>query len=765
MCIRDRSLYRAIYWGTIWRRPLAELRPRCAEVRDQAIAEGDLVTAATALRNSMMLGWRTVPSLQALDREIVALERELEWLGEPAAKVQAFELRRIIAWLRDRDAPPLVGLAEELANSAGVPGGGTRPRAVLALEVASLSGDWSAAMGLVRRLAPLKSAFDSHPGGVIWRFHEGIYRLKTGRALPSSDFAYVRRAAELNPADHRHKLLVLQAERLRGRGKAACLGVYAVAVDAAAASAFRLEAGLTAELAAEAAREFGHPELAERYLERAQEVWRDWGAVAKLRPDNKGSSAHALPQILEAQAQAAAARRDDRAKSRLLADVAHELRTPLQGMQGLLDLAARDPAAMDLDAFREVFGSLKVVIDDLTDYGALSSGEAPLGAEPTSLPDLVRSEFSVAAGHPALRGARLELDIAADVPAAVATDPARIRQVIRNLLSNAAKYGGGEFMRLTLSRSGTTINGDTRLSLAVEDSGPGLRDGDALLIFEPFERGARQGDGKGLGLGLALSRKIARRLGGDLTAENRREGGARFIFSFAAPAVEVQAESTRTPIRPLRILLAEDVALSRRVIAALLRREGHQVVEAEDGTRALAEARHGGFELLILDMSMPGASGVEVLKGIGGAHGAKTILLTASSSEEVAAEALAAGVDLVLRKPLSAAELGSALSELFQAPARPQPPPAISEELAQLTKAARVELEERVALLNRRQGHRTAGDNAAEAHRIAGLAAQFGWPDVAEQAEAVERAFKVGGGEARGLARDLAARVRALDRA
>ncbi len=122
-------------------------------------------------------------------------------------------------------------------------------------------------------------------------------------------------------------------------------------------------------------------------------------------------------------------------------------------------------------------------------------------------------------------------------------------------------------------------------------------------------------------------------------------------------------------------------------------------------------------------------------------------------------------MDLVLRKPLSAAELGSALSELFQAPARPQPPPAISEELAQLTKAARVELEERVALLNRRQGHRTAGDNAAEAHRIAGLAAQFGWPDVAEQAEAVERAFKVGGGEARGLARDLAARVRALDRA
>ncbi len=430
-------------------------------------------------------------------------------------------------------------------------------------------------------------------------------------------------------------------------------------------------------------------------------------------------------------------------------------------MQGLLDLAAQDSQAIDLQAFREVFASLKVVIDDLTDYGALSSGEAPLGQEPTVLAELVRSEFSVATGHPALRNARLELDISDGLPTTVATDPSRVRQVIRNLLSNAAKYGGGEYVRLAVSRGGTTVGGEARLEIVVEDSGPGLRDGDALLIFEPFERGARQGDGKGLGLGLALSRKIARRLGGDLVAENRREGGARFVFTFAAPVAEA-VETSAEPLQPLRILLAEDVELSRRVIGALLRREGHEVVEAEDGTRALQEVARGGFDLLILDMGMPGASGIDVLRSVGPAHRAKAILLTASSSDEIAADAREAGADLVLRKPLSAAELSRALTMLFQAPPQLEAPTAISEELRQLTDAARVELQDRVAQLGRRQTQRSAVENAAEAHRIAGLAAQFGWPVIADQAEAAERAFKAGNGEAKTLLRALAASVRDL---
>ena len=198
------------------------------------------------------------------------------------------------------------------------------------------------------------------------------------------------------------------------------------------------------------------------------------------------------------------------------------------------------------------------------------------------------------------------------------------------------------------------------------------------------------------------------------------------------------------------------------MIGALLRREGHEVVEAEDGTRALQEVARGGFDLLILDMGMPGASGVDVLRSVGPAHRAKAILLTASSSDEIAADAREAGADLVLRKPLSAAELSRALTMLFQAPPQLEALTAISEELRQLTDAARVELQDRVAQLGRRQTQRSAVENAAEAHRIAGLAAQFGWPVIADQAEAAERAFKAGNGEAKTLLRALAASVRDL---
>src|SRR5581483_7406811 len=134
--------------------------------RDLAIAEGDLVQAATAIRNGVVLGWRTCASLGELRHEVEEAQRELEWLGEPTALVQTEELLRIIDLLQRPEPlrpPEIAGAIAATAETGGF------SKVLLAVETASLSGEWAAAAAVIKGLRGFKSAFDSHPGGVIWR--------------------------------------------------------------------------------------------------------------------------------------------------------------------------------------------------------------------------------------------------------------------------------------------------------------------------------------------------------------------------------------------------------------------------------------------------------------------------------------------------------------------------------------------------------------------------------------------------------------------
>ena len=228
-----------------------------------------------------------------------------------------------------------------------------------------------------------------HPGGAVWRLHENLARLKHGLPVRRGDLGYIRRVAALNPADHQHKLLILEAERLRQKGAAErCLIAYANAVEMASSSSSRLEAGVAAECAAAAARSFGGT-MSLPAMKRSQQASGMHGVplprpaakpMAEVRP-----APQVAPQVAQAEMKAALAHRSERAKSRFLAEVGHELRTPLQGMQGLLDLAAEAPSEVSMSELREVFGSLKTVVDDLTDLAALGGG-APLNLKPPISP-------------------------------------------------------------------------------------------------------------------------------------------------------------------------------------------------------------------------------------------------------------------------------------------------------------------------------------------------------------------------------------------
>lgn len=735
---RAATLYLILYFGLVWTRPLATLRDGCDEIYEMAIAEGDLVFAAVATRNAAQIAWRTEATLAGVAAALVDAEDKAERIRDSGASKGIRTFAEVIRILRDPN-----GFKEDRNSapwmSAALSPGAEAP--IVWIEILGMRSEWAGIAAIAKRFATGRHSLNSHPGGVIWRFHENLARLKLGLSPNLRDLRYVRRAARLNPTDHQRKLLVLEAELLRRKGRAtACLKAYANAVEVAAAGSSRLEAGIAAECAASAARGFGEAQLAERYDTVARTTWNAWGAFAKTG----GSVGLAIEdpspvqaQLAEAEFKAAVALRSERAKSRFLAEVGHELRTPLQGMQSLLDLAAEAPSEVSLDELREVFGSFKTVVDDLTDLAALGGG-APLNLKPTDIVDLVESEARIASVMAMRKALSLVRDIP-ESPCIVKSDGARVRQVVRNLLSNAVKYTDRGEVKLRLIVSPGAQGSFDRISIVVEDSGPGLREQDLLHLFEPFERGERD-DADGLGLGLALSRRIAERMGGTLTAGNCPRGGASFTFAFE---VEKTSEEQRAavPVTPLRILLVEDVPLNRRMIATMLRRAGHNVLEAADGAEALARSGDATFDLLLLDVGLPDIDGFRILEAVKQSprnSATAVIVLTASTSGATTERALGLGATRVLHKPISSGDLSAAIQLAFswQAEHDPRLSGAFDAELEDLTRQAHVEILARGQAILLGQGGLAC--EPVDAHRLAGLAAQFGASAVAAAADRLE---------------------------
>jgi hypothetical protein len=258
------TLYRALYWGVIWRRPQGSLRHYCRTIRELALAEGDLIQAAVAIRNWVMIGWRTMPSLAGLSDEISLARTQLSRLGD--ADVQQF-----VAAIADA-VNHLLGLQsatpapEEFRAPSDAPVWARNVHhgnPLLIVELACLHGDWDYIRSTVQRTPQFRRNLDSHPRGADWRFHDGLARLRRGEPIVRRDMAYLERAARLNPADNRAKVLILRAEELRSRGReAACIAAFAEAVEVAGAGWSRLEAGVACECAAHAARTFANGALA-----------------------------------------------------------------------------------------------------------------------------------------------------------------------------------------------------------------------------------------------------------------------------------------------------------------------------------------------------------------------------------------------------------------------------------------------------------------------------------------------------------------------
>jgi signal transduction histidine kinase/ActR/RegA family two-component response regulator len=360
-----------------------------------------------------------------------------------------------------------------------------------------------------------------------------------------------------------------------------------------------------------------------------------------------------------------------RAKDHVLAILSHELRTPLNPVlaevSALLQAPGLTPEVREaLEMVRRNVRLEARLIDDLLDVNRIGRGTLSVRAEPADAHALIRAVANTCRGALDEAGLRLRLELEAARPGVLA-DPARVQQVLWNLLRNAAKFTppGGTVAIRTFDANDTGC-----LIVKVCDTGIGIPAADLGRIFLPFEQGTAHQPARpeGLGLGLAIAQGIARAHGGRLWAESDGPGrGTTFTLELpATEAVPLPAPAPEpalpAPGRRLSILLVEDDGESRRVIERLLTRRGHAVRSASTCAEALALDECEGFEVLVSDIRLPDGSGLELMRRLREVRPIAGIALSGLGAETDRARSLEAGFREHLTKPIDFPSLEAALA-------------------------------------------------------------------------------------------------------
>lgn len=357
------------------------------------------------------------------------------------------------------------------------------------------------------------------------------------------------------------------------------------------------------------------------------------------------------------------------AKSAFLAAVSHELRTPLHGLLGVLDLLVRDelaqPARAHAGLAQRSASSMLALVDDVLELSRGEAGQLVLEEavfDPAALVRDVGATLGVLAQR---KGLTLCTRIAVDVPACVVGDPARVRQVLVNLLGNALKFTDAGGIVVGLSSTSGPDGADLRLS--VTDTGDGIPADELATLFTPYAQGGSGRRHGGTGLGLSICARLAEAMRGRLTVDSTVGRGSTFTLQVRLPvAGPGAAEALPTSCAGLRVLVADDSPVNRLVALSLLQVLGADGEAVEDGARAVARAATGQFDVVLLDHDMPGLDGPEAARSIRALPGLAGTLpiyaLTGRVGSDDVASCRAAGMDGVLAKPLDAPTLSRTLA-------------------------------------------------------------------------------------------------------
>jgi signal transduction histidine kinase/CheY-like chemotaxis protein len=363
--------------------------------------------------------------------------------------------------------------------------------------------------------------------------------------------------------------------------------------------------------------------------------------------------------LLSRERQALAEQHSD-AKSRFLATLGHEIRTPMTGVLGMAELLQGSELGprqrAQVEAIQRAGRHLLRLVNDALDLACIEAGRLQLESAPFELRPLLQDVAGLLQPLAEAKPLRLSLDCDPALPVALEGDATRLRQILFNLGHNAIKFCESGEVRLRV-RPKTPVG----IVLEVEDTGPGLDPECQARLFQRFEPGRKTGSG----LGLAISQELAVAMGGAIRV--RSEAGCGACFQVELPLPAASWGSGAAPAAPLaqsrRVLLVEDEPLVAEVVTALLQRQGHRVVHAPQGLAALAELEAGGFDLALLDLDLPGIDGFALARLVRArGHALPLLALTARSDAEAEPAARAAGMDGFLRKPVTGEMLAGALA-------------------------------------------------------------------------------------------------------
>ena len=399
------------------------------------------------------------------------------------------------------------------------------------------------------------------------------------------------------------------------------------------------------------------------------------------------------------------ARRANEAKSRFLANMSHEFRTPLNGLAGMSELLATTRLDAEqrecLNTIQASSRTLLSLVEDVLDISAIEAGKLKLHTVEFSVRELL--EHIGAILQPTARNKRIEyvLQVATDVPDRIIGDASHVRQVLINLAGNAIKFTDEGSVRLEVALANAD-DAKVRLRFTVIDTGIGIPAAARARLFEAFEQAdaslsRRYG---GTGLGTTIAKGLTEAMGGSIGFESSEQRGSRFWVELpferivatpapasdrapaTAPATAAGGESAanvisfgdpflrhRARVRSLELLIADDHAANRMVLQRLLQKAGHRVTSVDDGEQVLDALSANSFDAAIVDLHMPGVSGLDLLRELrvleaGGGKRTPVIVLTADVTPEAIQQCAQAGARAFLPKPLVAARLLDTLADV-----------------------------------------------------------------------------------------------------
>ena len=378
-----------------------------------------------------------------------------------------------------------------------------------------------------------------------------------------------------------------------------------------------------------------------------------------------------------AEAEAAAA-----VKGEFLANMSHEIRTPLTAILGFAGLLAEHPGLDQvgrghLQRVLTAGQSLLSIVNDVLDFSKLEAGHADLAPRPIAPIDFVREALSMFTDQAAAKGLTLDFLVEGPPPALVALDPDRFRQTLTNLIGNAVKFTreGGVRVRLRYEAP------QSRLHVAVEDTGPGIGEADQAKLFQRFAQvdGSTTRQHGGAGLGLAICKGLTEAMGGQIGVRSKPGHGSIFSFHVLAPVEHAPPQSSQEngpALEGVRVLVVDDSPVNRELARVILENAGVEVTLADGGDEALRMAAVAPYDLILLDRRMPGMDGSETLRRIRAAPGPNDAIPVLAFSADSDPEGLLGqgGFEDIVGKPLNAAVLIDTVSKWtrWSAPALPE---------------------------------------------------------------------------------------------